>query len=151
MAQISGAGVTTSDIKVATGNSISSVIRTFSPTVIAATVTNLDRILLATLPANSRIIGCSVRIIGTSGLTSITHLQTTEPTGNNIFLTPTSGAQASPSVALMATMSAQHLGITTGLLSTTGTRDLELVVATGSFSVTNGLIVAVEATFVPYV
>lgn len=149
MAQITTVALAPRDVKQYV-NSFTNVSMTFSPTQLTATVTNLDRILIATLPSNAKIIGAQVRVIGTSGLTSITHLQTTEPTGNTIFLTPTSGASAAPSIALVALMNSPHSHATLGTLSTTGTRDLELVVATGSFSATNGLVVVVDAQYAFY-
>lgn len=149
MAQITTAMLQARDVKQYTG-AITPISMQFSPTVIAATVTNADRILIATLPANAKIIGASLKMIGTSGVTAIAHLQTTEPTGNSIPLTPTSGAPAAPSVALATLMTQPHLP-TTGALSTTGTRDLEIVCATGSLSVTNGLLwyVDVQYAFIP--
>ena len=146
MAQITTAMLLARDVKQYT-NSITNIFNTFSPTVISATVTNGDRVLIATLPANAKIVGASIQLLGTSAVTGIVHLQTTEPTGNTIALTPTSGAPAAPSVALATMMTQPHVGRVTGTLSVTGTRDLELVVASGSLSVTNGLIWSVECQY----
>lgn len=135
MAQITTAMMLARDVKQYV-NSITSVSHSFSPTVIAATVTNGDRILLMTLPANAKVVGAALKLTGTSAATAIAHLQLIEPTSNAIFLTPTSGAAAAPSVAFATIMSQPHLPLT----SVTGTRDLEIVVASGTISVTNGMV-----------
>ncbi len=145
MAQITTAALAARDVKNYVG-SITSVSHSFSPTVIAATVTNADRVLVMTLPANSKIIGASLKLTGTSAVTAIAHLQVIEPTGNAIFLTPTSGAPAAPSVALATLMTQPHLPIT----SVTTTRDVEIVCATGSLSVTNGLLWYIDVQYAFY-
>lgn len=132
MAQITTAALIAANVKNFIGN-FGYVQGSFSPTVIAATVTNTDRILLATLPANAKIIGASLRLTGTSAVTAIAGLQVVEPTGNVIFL---SVSTLTPSVAIGVVMTQPHSPIT----STTATRDLEIVCATGSISVTNGLL-----------
>lgn len=145
MAQITTVALQSRDVKQYVG-AVTPLNLAFSPTLIAATVTNGDRILIATLPANAKIVGCSLKLTGTSGLTAIAHLQTTEPTANNIFLTPTSGAAAAPSIALATMMTLPHEN-TLASLNTTGTRDLELVCATGSLSITNGLLWYISAQY----
>lgn len=126
---------------------ITAISHSFSPTGISATVTNGDRVLIAELPANAKIIGGALKLTGTSGATAIAHLQVVEPTGNAIFLSPTSGAAAAPSIALATLLTQPHLPIS----SVTGTRTLEIVVASGSLSVTNGLMwyVDVQYAFTP--
>lgn len=145
MAQITTAAIASRDLKVYVG-AITPFYYSFSPTVIAATVTNGDRILIATLPANSRIVGGALRITGTSAATAIVSLQVVEPTSNVIVLSPTSGAASAPSVAFATLTTAPHSPIT----SVTGTRDLEIVCSTGTISVTNGLLWIVEAQFAFY-
>lgn len=133
MAQISTVALAAANTKAFTGQ-VGYLCGQFDATTIAATVTNADRIKLCTIPANYRIVGASIRLVGTSAVTAIAHLQTTEPTGNTIPLTPTSGAPAAPSIALNSVMTQAHSPVTC-----TGSRDLEIVCATGSISVTNGL------------
>lgn len=112
------------------------VVGSFQATDLAATVTNGDRIKLCTIPANCKVIGASLRLTGTSAVTAIAHMQVVGPTGDAIALTPTSGAPAAPSIALATVMTLPHSPIT----SVTGTRDLEIVCATGTLSATNGLV-----------
>ena len=151
MAQITTIATAAADVKVNSGpGAISHFCKAFSPTTLSATVTNGDAVVVATLPANSKIIGGAWRVIGTSAVTGIVHLQTTEPTGNTIPLTPTSGAPASPSVALVTAMTLPHHGVSTGVLTATSTRTLDIAVASGTLSVTNGLIYVVDCYFIPY-
>ena len=145
MAQITTAALATRDTKQMVG-SFTNVSHSFSPTVISATVTNADRVLIMTLPANSKIVGGSLKLTGTSAATAIAHLQVLEPTSNTISLTPTSGAAAAPSIALTTLMTLPHLPIT----SVTGTRDVELVCATGTLSITNGLLWYVDIQYAPH-
>lgn len=142
MAQITTAMLLARNTKQYVG-ALTTINHSFSPTVISATVTNADRILIATLPANAKIIGASMRLTGTSAATAIASLQITEPTGNAIVLTPTSGAPAAPSIALEAMMTKPHSPIT----SVTATRDLEIVCSTGTISVTNGMVWYVDCTY----
>lgn len=136
MAQNTSVALPASSVKNFIGQSTYCISGSFQATDLSATVTNADRIKLCSLGANVKVIGCSVRLTGTSGVTAIAHLQLTEPTGNNIFLTPTSGVQASPSVAFSAVMTMPHSPIT----SATATRDLEIVCVSGTISATNGLV-----------
>jgi len=145
MAQITTAALQPRDTKVFVGG-ITPINHSFSPTVISATVTNGDRILIATLPANSKIIGGSMRLTGTSGATAIAHLQVVGPTGDAISLSPTTGAPAAPSVALSTLMTLPHSPVS----SVTGTRSLEIVCVSGSISVTNGMVWYVDAQYQYY-
>lgn len=142
MAQITTVAMLARDIKNMT-NSFTSLSMSFSPTLIAATVTNADRILIATLPANAKIVGATVKLTGTSGVTALAALQVVEPTGNVVFLSATT---LTPSVAISVVMTQGHVPIT----SVTATRDLEIVCATGSISVTNGLLWYVDCQYAFY-
>ena len=142
MALITSACMLPRDVKQYVG-ALTSLSHSFSPTVISATVTNGDRILIAELPANAKIVGGALKLTGTSAATAIAHLQVVEPTGNAIFLSPTSGAPAAPSIALATLLTQPHLPIT----SVTGTRTLEIVVASGTISITNGMVWYVDAVY----
>ena len=147
MAQITTVALATRDTKNYVG-SFTRVAHSFYATQLSANVTNGDRILIMTLPANSAIVGGSLRVTGTTGVTAIAHLQTLEPTSNNIALSPTSGAAAAPSIALNTLLTQAHSPIT----SVTGTRDVEYNIATGSFSSTVASIIVyvdIEYAFHP--
>lgn len=129
MAQNTSVALAAADVKQFVG-SITPIYSKFDVTNLSAAITNADRIKICTLPANARIVGASWRVTGNNATTAIAHLQIVEPTGNAIFLTPTTGAPAAPSIALATILSIPHSPIT----SVTGTRDLEIVVATGSIA-----------------
>lgn len=128
MAQITTVALASRDVKQYVG-AITNVSGYFDPTNLAASVTNGDRIKIASLPANSQIIGSAIRLTGTTGITGLVNLQVVEPTSNTIALTVTT---STPSIAFVALMNNMHTPIT----SVTATRDLELVVSSGTFSAT---------------
>lgn len=145
MAQITTVQLQDRDVKSYVGG-ITPVNGSFSVTALAAVVTNGDRIKLCTLPANGQIIGAQIRLTGTSGITGIVNLRVLEPTSNSIELTSTSAG--TPSVAFVGVLSNPHSPIT----STTATRDLELVVQTGTFTNTTASAVfywSVQYAFFP--
>lgn len=144
MAQITTIALAARDVKQYVG-AFTNVSAIFNPTALAAAVTNGDRIKLFSLPANAKIVGAQIRLTGTSAITGIVNLRVLEPTSNSIELTATT---STPSVAFAAVMNNPHSPIT----STTGTRDIELVVQTGTFSNTTAsaqLIVDVQYAFYP--
>lgn len=107
--------------------SITPLYHSFDVTNLAAAVTNADRILIATLPANARVIGGSIRVVGNNATTAICYLAVIEPTSNVITLGPTTIA---PSVATSAVINQPHSPIT----SVTDTRNLVIDVTTGSIA-----------------
>lgn len=123
MAQITTVALATRDVKNMVG-AITSITHSFDATNLAAVVTNGDRVKICTLPANAKIVGCAMRVVGTSAITGVLNLQVMEPTSNAIILT----GDLAPSIAASIMMSKPHSPIT----SVTGTRDLEIVVTTGS-------------------
>lgn len=125
MAQITTVALASRDVKQMVGG-ITPIVMQFDITNLSANVTNGDRIKIAKLPANAMVVGGAIRITGTPAITGLAQLQTMEPTGNAILLTST----LATSVAGSIMMSTPHSPIT----STSGTRDLEIVLTSGSLS-----------------
>lgn len=108
---------------------ITPLYHSFDVTNLAAAVTNGDRILIATLPANARIIGASIRQTTAQSTTGIQYLSVVEPTGNIIALSSTT---MEASLAGKAVMSQPHSPI----ISVTATRSINIEVTTGSIGAT---------------
>lgn len=144
MAQITTVMLAASNQKTYVG-SVTPLYHSFYVTQLSAAVTNGDRILIASLPANARIIGCSIRQDTAQSTTGIMYLRSLEPTSNAIALTPTT---MDTSTASSNVMNRQHGPIT----SVTGTRDLEIDVTTGSIGATTAncrIIVTADWVFHP--
>lgn len=124
---------------------ITPLYHSFDVTNLAAAVTNGDRILIATLPANARIIGASIRATTNQSTTGIMYLASVEPTSNLITLSSTT---MECSLAGKAVMNQPHSPIT----SVTDTRNLVIEVTTGSLANTTAnakFIVTADLAFHP--